>query len=227
MSAPVPRARRAAFATTLRRFPLSLAHPVVLTFVAAAYFSYVSADTVRAGYLLAVGLALAWDHARRAARHLSGGAEPGQPGPPDRFAVFSHESAERRRAAMRRLLIPAVLAAAGYAVVVGWFQRYSWPATIAVSIPAVAGVLVAWRVSAGSESKPERLPLAGTAAWAVVWAGASVWELTALYLQPNLDTDSNAHPTLSYLADPLLASVAGRSAVLFGWLAFGWYLARR
>jgi hypothetical protein len=106
MSAPVPQARRAAFVTALRRFPLALAHPVVLTFVASAYFSYVSADTV-------------------------------------------------------------------------------------------------------------------------VWAGASVWELTPLYLQPNLATDSNAHPTLSYLADPLLASVAGRSAVLFGWLAFGWYLARR
>jgi hypothetical protein len=65
------------------------------------------------------------------------------------------------------------------------------------------------------------------APWAFVWAGASVWELTTLYLQPNLDTDSYAHPTLTYLANPILASVPGRSAVLFGWLAFGWYLARR
>src|SRR5262249_5841147 len=63
---------------------------------------------------------------------------------------FSRESAERRRAAMGRLLIPAVLAGAGYSAVVGWFPRYSWPATIAVAIPAAAGVLVAWRVSAGS-----------------------------------------------------------------------------
>jgi hypothetical protein len=61
----------------------------------------------------------------------------------------------------------------------------------------------------------------------VVWAGAAVWELTALYLQPSLHTDSYAHPTLSVLANPVLHSVPGRAAVLFAWLAFGWYLARR
>ena len=223
MPAPAPHARRVAFASAVRRFPLALAHPVIVTFVLAAYFSYASADTVRAVYLLAVGLALAWDHARRA----SGETGPAVPARPDRFAVFSHESAERRRAAMRRLLVPALIAGAGYSALVGWFQRYSWPATVAGSVPAGAGVLVAWRVSAGSQSKPTRLPLAGTAAWAVVWVGASVWEVTALYLQPNLATDSYAHPTLSYLANTLLASPAGRSVVLFGWLAFGWYLARR
>ena len=52
-------------------------------------------------------------------------------------------------------------------------------------------------------------------------------ELIALALQPTLGTDSPAHPTLSYLANPVLASVPGRPAVLFGWLALGWYLARR
>jgi hypothetical protein len=118
MPAPAPHARWAAFAATVRRFALALAHPVVLTFVVAAYFSYVSADTVRAVYLLAVGLALAWDHARRAARRPSRAAGGGQPGPPDRFAVFSHESAQRRRAAMGRLLIPALLVGAGYSVLV-------------------------------------------------------------------------------------------------------------
>src|SRR5262245_12379704 len=104
-------------------------------------------------------------------------------------------------------------AGAGYSAVVGLFPRYSWPATIAVAIPAAAGVLVAWRVSAGSDSEPGRLSRAGLAAWALVWAGASVWELAALYLQPNLGTDSYAHPTLTYLADPILATVPGRSAV--------------
>jgi hypothetical protein len=202
-------------------------HPVVLTFAIAAYFSYVSGDTVGAAYLLAVGLALAWDHARRRARRSSCAAKPGRPGRRGRIPVFSRESAERRRAAMQRLLIPAVLAGAGYAAVVGLFQRYSWPATIAVCIPAAAGVLVAWRVSAGSATEPERLSRAGVAPWALVWAAASVWELTALYLQRNLGTDSYAHPTLTYLANPVLASAPGRSAVLFGWLAFGWYLARR
>ena len=238
MAAPASEARHGALAASLRRFPRGLAHPVTLTFLIAAYFSYVSGDTVRAAYLLAVGLALAWDRARRAAgaAGTAGAANAvGAAGStadrthrgPARLAVFSPESAERRRAAMSRLLIPAALVAAAYALLVGSFQRYSWPATIAVCIPAAAGVIVAWWVSAGSETQPERLSRPGIAAWAVVWVGVSIWELAALYLQPSLTTDSPAHPTLSYLADPVLASVPGRAVVLFGWLAFGWYLARR
>jgi len=224
---PASNARHGAFAASLRRFPRGLAHPVVLTFLVAAYFSFVSGDSVRAVYLLAVGLALAWDRARHRApapAAMAAGQDTGRLG---RMAVFSHESAERRRAAMTGLLIPALITGLAYALVVGSFQRYSWPATIAVCIPAAAGVIVAWWVSAGSESEPGRLSRAGVAAWAVVWVGASAWELTALYLQPSLSTDSYAHPTLSYLADPVLASVPGRAVVLFGWLAFGWYLARR
>jgi hypothetical protein len=218
---------RESVAAALRRCPRAVAHPVVLTFAVAAYFSYVSGDTTGAAYLLAAGLALAWDHARRRAPRSSGAATSGRPGRPGRVPVFSRESAERRRAATGRLLIPAGLAGAGYSAIVGWFQRYSWPATIAVAIPAAAGVLAAWRVSAGSASEPEWLSRAGVAPWALVWAGASVWGLTALYLQPNLGTDSYAHPTLTYLANPILASAPGRSAVLFGWLAAGWYLVRR
>jgi len=222
-----PTARHGAFAASLRRFPRGLVHPVVLTFLVAAYFSYVSGDAVRAVYLLAVGLALAWDRARRhvpAPAATAAGEDTGRPG---RMAMFSHESVARRQAVMTRLLLPAVVTGLAYALAVGSFRRYSWPATIAVCIPAAAGVIVAWWVSAGSESEPEPLSRAGVAAWAVVWIGASAWELTALYLQPNLSTDSYAHPTLSYLADPVLASVPGRAVVLFGWLAFGWYLARR
>jgi hypothetical protein len=220
MATPSP-GRHGAPAASLWRLPRSLAHPVVLTFVVAAYFSYVTGDTVRAGYLLGVGLALAWDQARRRAPSRSPGTGEAE------VTAFSQESVERRRAAMQRWLIPAVLAGVVYSVAVGSLHRYSWPATIAVNIPAVAGVLVAWRVSAGSAREPGRLRPAGLAAWALVWTGAAVWELTALYMQPTLDTDSYAHPTLSYLADPVLTSALGRSAVLFAWLAFGWYLARR
>ena len=93
--------------------------------------------------------------------------------------------------------------------------------------PSAFAVLVAWRVSAESQAEPGRLTRAGMAAWAVLLAGVSIWELTALFLQPSLSTDSYAHPTLSYLANPVLASAPGRSVVLFLWLASGWYLARR
>jgi hypothetical protein len=225
MSVPSPAGRQGALAASLRHLPRSLVHPVVLTFLVAAYFSYVTGDTVRAGYLLAVGLALTWDQARRRAARTA--PDAGQSSPDAAPAAFSGESANRRRAVLQRWLWPGVLAGIAYSLVVGSLQRYSWPATVAVNIPAVAGVLVAWRVSAGSKGAPARLSRAGVAAWAAVWAGAAVWELTALYLQPSLTTDSYAHPTLSVLANPVLHSVPGRAAVLFAWLAFGWYLARR
>jgi hypothetical protein len=53
-----------------------------------------------------------------------------------------------------------------------------------------------------------------------------LWELTQLLLQPTLTTDSYAHPTISVLTDPLLASHVGRSILLFVWLAAGWFLVR-
>jgi hypothetical protein len=140
---PSPSGRHGALAASLRRLPRSLIHPVVLTFLVAAYFSYVTGDTVRARYLLAVGLALTWDQARRRAARTAPDAGQSSPGDAAR-AAFSAESVDRRRAAMRRWLLPAVLAGIAYSLIVGSLQRYSWPATIAVSIPAVAGVLIAW-----------------------------------------------------------------------------------
>jgi hypothetical protein len=225
MSMRSPPARHGALAGRLWRLPRGLVHPVVLTFLVAAYFSYVTGDTVRAGYLLLVGLALAWDRARG---RVPRDPPAGQAGPaiPDQ-AAFSQESADRRRALMQRWLILAVLAGVAYSLAVGSLQRYSWPATVAVNIPAAAGVLVAWWVSADSAGKPARLRPGGVVPWALVRVGAAVWELTALYLQPSLSTDSYAHPTLSVLANPVLASAGGRAAVLLAWLALGWYLARR
>jgi len=46
MAAPAPNARRAAFAASLWQFPRRLVHPLVLTFLTAALFSYLAADTV-------------------------------------------------------------------------------------------------------------------------------------------------------------------------------------
>jgi hypothetical protein len=227
MAAPPARVRRAALPAGPWRMARGLAHPAVLTLALGAVFSYLAGDTVRAGCLAAVGVALAWDRARRGVARLSAAAGEGTPGTSGRAGVLPGEPAGRRRAALRRLRVPAVAAAIAYSLVVGWFPRYSWPATIAVAIPAAAAVLIAWRVAADSPGEPERLPRTGMAAWALVWAGAAAWELTALALQPTLGTDSPTHPTLSYLANPLLASVPGRPAALFGWLALGWYLARR
>ena len=69
--------------------------------------------------------------------------------------------------------------------------------------------------------------MAGTLAWVAVLVVGCLWELGALLQQPSLTTDSYAHPTISTLTDPVLATSPGRAVVLLAWLALGWYLAER
>ncbi len=202
-------------------------HPLVLLFLVSAFLSWLAADRVRALFLLSVGAMLAWDLARR--QDGRSGSVPASNGPADAtpVAAFTAESVDRRRAAMRRWLLPAVALGVAYSVVVGRFVRYSWPATIAVMAPSVGAVVLAWRSAGDSGTEPASVGGIGLLGWAFVWVGAAIWEVTALFLQPSFSTDSYAHPTLSYLVNPLLASSPGRSVAVGLWLAFGWYLARR
>ena len=63
--------------------------------------------------------------------------------------------------------------------------------------------------------------------WGTLLIAASLWELTALLEQPNIETSSYAHPTISTLTDPLLSTAPGRSVALIGWIALGAYLVDR
>jgi hypothetical protein len=114
-----------------------------------------------------------------------------------------------------------------YAVLVAGFARYSLPATIAIWAPAVAGVAIVWRRPVAEPTDPTPIPAAGAVAWAGVFVVLALWELAALLLQPSLTTTSWAHPTISVLLDPILASHLGRSIVLGLWLSTGWWLLRR
>jgi len=128
----------------------------------------------------------------------------------------------------RPLPIPAWLAAgAGYVLLVGSFSRYSWPATAAVAALGVAVVVTGWRGQRHPRSAPSHLPAAGLALWGLALVAGCLWELSALLQQPTLATSSYAHPTVSTLADPVLGTWAGRSVVLAGWLALGWFLVER
>jgi len=60
-----------------------------------------------------------------------------------------------------------------------------------------------------------------------VLVAGCLWELSSLLQQPSLTTDSYAHPTISTLTDPLLATSPGRAVALLAWVAFGWYLVER
>ena len=129
----------------------------------------------------------------------------------------------------RPRLIGAVLGAAGliYASVVGSFSRYSWPVTIAVVAVGCLMVAIGWQGPLRRREPLTGAPLRRAWLWAVVLMSGGLWELNSLLQQPHLTTDSFAHPTISALTDPLLASHPGRSVALGVWLLIGWFVVGR
>lgn len=190
-----------------------------MIFVLAGTFDLLSGDRLIDGaVLLAVALTLGWDAVRRppAERRAAEDADAGED---------SMRPSRDRAVQWRSPLL--VLGGVVYAVLVAAFIRYSLPATLAVWAPAAAGVAVAWRRPVAGGPDPAPVPAAGALAWAVVFVALALWELAALLLQPSLTTDSWAHPTISVLLDPILATHLGRAVVLSLWLGSGWWLLRR
>ncbi len=127
----------------------------------------------------------------------------------------------------RGLASLAVVGVVAYAVAVGGFARYSWPMTVSVVLPAVLVLIVARPGSIRPGPEPEKVDPVGIVAWTSVFLALALWELTSLLLQPTLTTDSYAHPTISVMTDPILASHVGRSVSLVAWAALGWFLVER
>ncbi len=184
--------------------------PVLPILVLAGVFDLLSgAPVTHGGLLIGAAAALGLDALRRRPdRAERGGGSPGR-------AIAIQAS-------------PRWLAALGaYALVVGSFARYSWPASVAVLVPAIAGVVLAWEGPMRAGRGEPRFDPRGARAWAVAFVALALWELTNLLLQPSLVQGSYDHPTLSVLMDPILATHAGRSAFLALWLLLGWFLLER
>jgi hypothetical protein len=213
--------------------------PVVAVLLLIALCTAISGKPLDGVFMLTVAMLLAFD----AARTRLGGPIPASPAstahparparvadPADSVSPAQPARASwRPRLASRRAVggLALVVAAALYAGFVGAFSRYSWPATIAVVAVGCLVVAIGW-------PGPLRLRpgLTGTARhrswlWAVIVIVGGLWELSSLLQQPHLTTDSYAHPTISALTDPLLASHPGRSVALGAWLLIGWFLAGR
>lgn len=213
-----------------------LRQPVVLILLLIAFFSAISGKPLDGLLMLLVAVGLGWDAGRRPRAGQDGvlvhprpaGAPPGQPAPQP-GAPPGQPAAKASAAGRRRilLLLTGLAAGAAYAVLVGSFSRYSWPATAGVIGVGVLAVTVAWPGPVRGRPVRERLPFPGTALWGGLLVAGGLWELTALLQQPSLTVTSYAHPTISALTDPLLGSHPGRTVALAIWLVIGWLLIER
>ena len=206
-----------------------LRHPLVGILLLIGLCSAISGKPLD-GFLMAVVAALLATDAARA--RLRGGS--GYPGADTtKAAAHRDDTARPGRSGARwrpaRLLAASSAGAAAvvYAELVGGFSRYSWPVTIAVVTLGCLMVAIAWQGPIRSRPALTGRPLRRLWLWAVVLVAGGGWELSSLLQQPHLTTDSYAHPTISALSDPVLASHTGRTVFLAGWLLLGWFLVDR
>jgi hypothetical protein len=210
-------------------FVRAVRDPVILVLVLAGVVDAMSGSPWSHGALLvAVAVLLGLERIRhRRAERAAAGATAVVPGEADGDAAGAEVALSRGAAPVIRFTPGVVIGGVLYAAIVGSFARFSWPFTIAVGVPGVTAITFAWRRAVGEGPEPDTGEPGGAAAWAILFIVLGLWELINLLLQPSLVTGSYAHPTLSVLTDPILASHVGRSIFLSLWLAFGLFLLER
>src|SRR5260370_3964584 len=194
--------------------------PIVAILLLVSFFTVISGKPLDGLLLATVAAALARDTGMQSRRAPTQAATAGAAAQPTVW---------RPRLAPPRLRLVAIgsTAAVVYALTVGSFTRYSWPATAGVMGLGASVVVVGWGGPTRRRAIPARLPRAAVITCGSLLVAAGRWELTALLEQPNIETSSYAHPTISTLTDPLLSTAPGRSVALLGWIALGAYLVER
>jgi hypothetical protein len=128
---------------------------------------------------------------------------------------------------VRTPLIAVVCAA--YLLLVLPLSRTAWPLAAAVVVPGLLALAAVWRVGRSPlqlASRPDRGLGRAWLSWPVLLVVGCLFELVNFALQPNPQTDSYAHPTISALVDPLLGWAPARAVVAAVWLAIGFWLVR-
>jgi hypothetical protein len=203
--------------------------PIVAILLLISFFTVISGKPVDGLLLFTVATALAWDagmHARELAAARAAGTSAG---PELAEKEPAQISVWKLRTGLPRLRFVALGSAAAvvYALTVGAFSRYSWPTTAGVIGLGASVVVIGWGGPTRQRAIPRKFSRAGVITWSALLVAAGLWELTALLQQPNIETSSYAHPTISTLTDPLLATAPGRAIALLGWIALGAYLVER
>ena len=179
------------------------AQVIVIILIVAGVFDAISGNPVDALLLLGVGILL--------------GLYPGDP--------ETDRTAEPSMRSRSRMVIAAGIGAVGFAAAVGTFERHSWPMTLGILVPGVAGLTLAWSGARQRHPGPV-LRLRQLLPWIGVALSLAIFELVNLLLQPGLTIDSYDHPTLSVLWDGASGRV-GDSIGLLAWITLGAYLVDR
>lgn len=112
------------------------------------------------------------------------------------------------------------VAAVAYAWWAAGLASFTWTATAAVAAAGLAFIIAGARrprpCQPGGDARRSAL------AWTIVFALLAGWELAAYLQHPRAD-----HPTLSSLADQLLAWRPARAVGFLAWMAIGAEMARR
>ena len=123
----------------------------------------------------------------------------------------------------------AVVGCLGYAGVLAFFPRDGWVSLVGLAIPGVVALTAILSqpdspLSRGAE--PLDAPASGWRWWPALGVAGCLWELTSFFQQPNSQTDSFRHPTLSSVLDPVLADPLPRALATWCWLLVGGWLVR-
>jgi hypothetical protein len=96
-------------------------------------------------------------------------------------------------------------------------------------VPGLVALGAVWQVGRSPlqlAPPPDRARGRGWLTWPVLLVVGCLFELTNFALQPDPQTDSYAHPTVSAIVDPLLGWPPARAVVAAVWLAIGFWLVR-
>lgn len=226
--------------------------PIVAILLLISFFTVISGKPLDGLLLVIVATALAWDAGQRArqiaasepdgGRHPAlagadravGSMPPAIPASPVPGSYPDPDAAAQRPAWRPRVGRPplrhVVIGLAGatvYSLTVGSFTRYSWPATAGVVGLGAGVVVIGWGGPTRQREIPRKFERTAILTWGSLLVAGGLWELAALLGQPDFETSSYAHPTISTLTDPLLSSSLGRSVALLGWIILGAFLAER
>lgn len=132
------------------------------------------------------------------------------------------------RVQRNRSLVGALIAVAavGYVALASGLAVRTWPAEVAVLVPAAAIVVFALTRPPNPVTVDEPVRRA-TVVWGVLAGAGLLWEAWAFFHQPAWNVASVIYPSLSSLLEPALEERPVRFVAWLLWLAAGWGLARR